>query len=254
MPTPWTLVERVDTPEGPLELRARGDRDLMILHAGRVLMSSRIHRSELMVAELGCAPILDRKAPRVLIGGLGLGFTLRAALDALPRNAKIVVAELNPVVVKWCQGPAAIVTKAAVKDPRVTLVVDDVTRLIRDAANGKTRPYDAIILDLYVGPIDSPDAHRHPLYGATITAAAHSALTDAGVYSVWGEDRSRSFEARLQKAGFTTEFVLSRGGGPRHAVYVAQKKKTPPKDEAAMAPGKRTSRPKGRGKAPGSVR
>lgn len=228
MPTPWTLVERVDTPEGPLELRARGERDLMILHAGRVLMSSRIHRSELMVAELGCAPILDRKAPRVLIGGLGLGFTLRAALDALPRSSKIVVAELNPVVVKWCQGPAAIVTKGAVKDPRVTLVVDDVTRLIRDAASGKTKPYDAIILDLYVGPLDARDAHRDPLYGTTITGHANAALTDGGVYAVWGEDRSRSFEARLQKAGFATEFVLSRGGGgPRHAVYVAQKTRTP---------------------------
>lgn len=237
MPTPWTLVERVDTPEGPLELRARGNpdpaagraanRDLMILHAGRVLMSSRIHRSELAVAELGCAPIADRPAPRVLIGGLGLGFTLRAALDALPAKARVIVAELNPVVVKWCEGPAASVTNNAVSERRVRVVVDDVTRLIRDAASGKAKPYDAIILDLYVGPSDSREGRggeRHPLYGNAITKAAHAALTEGGVYSVWGEDRSRSFEARLREHGFETEFVLARGGGPRHAVYVAKKK------------------------------
>ncbi len=224
MPTPWTLIERVDTPEGPLELRARGDRDLMILHAGRVLMSSRIHRSELAVAELGCAPIASRKAPRVLIGGLGLGFTLRAALDALPKTATLVVAELNPVVVKWCEGPAAVVTRSAVRDPRVKVVVDDVTRLTRDAASGKAKPYDAIILDLYVGPIDGRGADRHPLYGNAITALTHKALTVGGVYAIWGEDRSRSFEARLRDHGFEVEFTLARGGGPRHAVYVAQKK------------------------------
>lgn len=239
MPTPWTIIDRAETPEGPLELRARGNNDLMILHAGRVLMSSRIHRSELAVAELGCAPIADRKAPRVLIGGLGLGFTLRAALDALPKNASVVVAELNEAVVKWCQGPAATVTKNAAGDARAKVVVADVTRLIRDAANGKGKPFDAIILDLYVGPTDGRGARneqRHPLYGDTITKQVHTALTPGGVYAVWGEDRSRSFEARLGRTGFSTEFVLSRGGGPRHAVYVAQKK-------AAAGPGSRPSRP-----------
>ena len=225
MPTPWTLLERAVTPDGVLELRARGERDLMISHDGRVLMSSRIHRSELAVAELGCAPIADRKAPRVLIGGLGLGFSLRAALDALPATAKVTVAELNPVVVRWCEGPAAIVTQGAVKDRRVRVVIDDVTRCIRAAASGKEKPYDAIILDLYVGPIDGRNAHRHPLYGDAITAAAHAALSEGGVYAVWGEDRSRSFEQRLERAGFASRFVLARGGGPRHAVYVAEKKK-----------------------------
>lgn len=224
MPTPWTLIDRVDTPEGPLELRARGERDLMILHAGRVLMSSRIHRSELAVAELGCAPIVNRPAPRVLIGGLGLGFTLRAALDALPKKARVVVAELNEAVAKWCNGPAAIVTKNAVNDPRVSVVIGDVTRVIRDAAHGKTKPFDAIIVDLYVGPLDGKNAHRHPLYGNTITQHVHAALADGGVYAVWGEDRSRSFEARLQQTGFDVSYTLSRGGGPRHSVYVALKK------------------------------
>lgn len=225
MPTPWTLIDRVDTPEGPLELRARGERDLMILHAGRVLMSSRIHRSELALATLGCAPIADRPAPRVLIGGLGLGFTLRAALDALPKKARVIVAELNPTVVKWCEGPAAIVTKNAVGDARVKVVVADVTRLIRDAATGKDKAYDAIIVDLYEGPRDGRNAHRDPLYGNVITQQVHTALTDRGVYAVWGEERSRSFEARVAAAEFEIRYERSRGGGPRHAVYVAQKRK-----------------------------
>jgi len=225
MPTPWTLIERVDTPEGPLELRSRGERDLMILHAGRVLMSSRIHRSELLLATLACAEVADRPAPRVLIGGLGLGFTLRAALDALPKKARVVVAELNPTVVKWCEGPAAIVTKNAVGDARVKVVVADVTRLIRDAATGKEKPYDAIVVDLYEGPRDGRNAHRDPLYGNVITKQVHAALTDGGVYAVWGEEQCRSFEARLQASEFDVRYERSRGGGPRHAVYVARKKK-----------------------------
>jgi spermidine synthase len=225
MPTPWTLIDRVDTPEGPLELRARGERDLMILHAGRVLMSSRIHRSELALATLGCAPIADRPAPRVLIGGLGLGFTLRAALDALPKKARVVVAELNATVVKWCEGPAAIVTKSAVRDPRVKVEIANVTRLIREAATGKTKPFDAIILDLYEGPRDGRTAHRDPLYGNAITEQVHAALADRGVYAVWGEERCRSFESRLEAGDFEIRYERSRGGGPRHAVYVAQKKK-----------------------------
>lgn len=225
MPTPWTLIERVETPEGPLELRARGERDLMILHAGRVLMSSRIHRSELLLATLGCAPVAERPAPRVLIGGLGLGFTLRAALDALPKKARVVVAELNTAVVKWCDGPAAIVTNRATGDSRVKVVVADVTRVIRDAAAGKEKPFDAILLDLYEGPRDSRFAHRDPLYGNIITQQVNAALTDGGVYAVWGEEKSRGFEARLIAADFDVRYERSRGGGPRHAVYVAQKKK-----------------------------
>src|SRR5947209_6254829 len=126
MPRPFTLIDSVPTPEGPLELRVRGEGDFMITIAGRVLMSSHLHRSEVAVAELGVAPIRKRPSPRVLIGGLGLGFTLRAALDALPRGASVVVAELNPAVVRWCQGPCATLTNHALSDPRVTVVEGDV--------------------------------------------------------------------------------------------------------------------------------
>jgi spermidine synthase len=225
MPRPWALIEQVNTPEGSLELRRRGDRDFMITIAGRVLMSSNIHGSEVAVAELGCEKVRDRRAPRVLIGGLGLGFTLRAALDSLPKDAHVTVAELNPAVVRWCKGPAATITNAAVDDPRVQVFEGDVTHEIRRVSAQKDAPrWDAIILDLYVGPGDSAHGNTDPLYGRAILERTHKALSDGGVYAVWGEDPDPAFERRMQRAGFETQLVRTKGNGPRHAVYVATKR------------------------------
>src|SRR5262245_43862026 len=123
------------TRDGLLELRQRGESDFMILIGGRVLMTSMITSSELALAERGCALVADRPAPRVLIGGLGLGFTLRAALDALPSSAQVVVSELNPKVAEWCRGPAAELTNHAASDPRVRIAVGDVMNEIRRVAN-----------------------------------------------------------------------------------------------------------------------
>jgi spermidine synthase len=223
MPRPFTLIESVLTPEGPLELRKRGESDFMISIAGRVLMTSNIHRSELAVAELGCAPIRERKRARVLIGGLGLGYTLRAALEALQPDAQVVVCELNPAVVRWCEGPARALTDGAVGDARVKVVVGDVTATIREvAANPKSPRFDAIILDLYVGPGASGHETR-ALYGREILARTHEALSPGGVYAVWAEDPSPPFEQRLAQLGFAAELKRVKGGGPRHAVYLAQK-------------------------------
>jgi spermidine synthase len=220
MPRPWRLIERVETPEGPLELRQRDTRDFMISVGGRVLMSSIIHRSESLIAELGCAHARQRSAPRVLIGGLGLGFTLRAALDVLPASARVVVAELNPVVVAWGRGPLRELTGDALEDPRVEVVVGDVTQVIREAAGTQRERFDAIILDLYLGPSQGPAAARHPLYGQAILAATVKALRARGSYTVWGEDPDPSFERRMIAAGLRTEVVRNRGGGPRHVLYV----------------------------------
>jgi spermidine synthase len=223
MPRPFVLVDSVDTPEGRLELRKRGDRDFMITVGSRVLMSSAIHRSELAVAELGCAPIKTRKAPRVLIGGLGLGYTLRAALDTLPATAQVVVAELNEPVVRWCRGPAAVLTGDALADPRVSVVVGDVTHSIRRVARDPAeRRFDAIVLDLYVGPGASAHETR-ALYGREILQRTSEALSPGGVYAVWGEDPSPAFEQRLRASGFAAELLRVKGGGPRHAVYLARK-------------------------------
>ncbi|MDB4987101.1 MAG: putative SAM-dependent methyltransferase [Myxococcaceae bacterium] len=219
MPRAFTLLERVDTPEGPLELRQSGPH-FMITIGARVLMSSQLTRSETAVAKLGCEPIRTRPQPRVLIGGLGLGFTLRAALDMLPQKARVEVAELNPVVERWCRGPLAILTHNAVADRRVQIRLGDVTRPIRDA----TARYDAIILDLYLGPQDPQRGQIDPLYGLEILTKTHAALTASGVYAVWSEEPNKLFEERLRRVGFSVQLVRPQGGGPRHAVYLASKK------------------------------
>ncbi len=223
MVRPFKLVDSTDTAEGLLELRQRGERDFMISIAGRVLMSSHIHRSETAVAELACAALSGRKSPRVLIGGLGLGFTLRAALDALPSNAHVVVAELTPAVSRWCREHVGHLTEHALSDSRVRLVEGDVTQEIRDVAHDPRRPrFDAIVLDLYLGPSDA-DPASGPLYGRQILADTAAALSPGGAYAVWSEEPSRKFEKRLRDASFSVERVRTEGGGPRHAVYVAKK-------------------------------
>lgn len=197
----------------------------MITVGKRVLMSSMIHRSEVAVAERACDTIRNRPAPRVLIGGLGLGYTLRATLNNVPKAASVQVAELNPVVEKWCRGPLAVLTKNAVADKRVQVVLGDVTTLIRKAAAAGAPKYDAIILDLYVGPGTLPKGKRDPLYGGEILRATFAALTPGGVYTVWSEEPNESFESRLTYAGFRGELIRAKDGGPRHAVYRAIKPK-----------------------------
>jgi spermidine synthase len=226
VPRAFTLIDRVETPEGPLELRKRGERDFMITLNGRVLMSSLIHRSEVAVAELACAQIRSQRAPRVLVGGLGLGFTLRAALDALPKTARVQVAELNAAVKTWCEGPLADLTGKAALNKRVSVVIEDVTACVRRAAQVGAERFDAIIVDLYEGPRDLKPGQRDALYGTEILRHTHAALTEGGVYAVWAEDPNAAFEQRLRAVGFQVEYSRVRGGGPRHAVYVAKKRKT----------------------------
>lgn len=216
MPSPWTLVDSVATKEGALELRRRND-EWMISIAGRVLMSSAIHRSEDLVATLALSEIRDVANPRVIIGGLGLGFTLRAALDALPRTAEVTVAELNPRVVDWCRGPVAPAIRNALDDPRVRVEVGDVMAFIR-----RSKGIDAIVVDLYEGPRALPKGQIDPLYGSRALDAVADALSVGGVYSVWSEDPYPPFESRLRAAGFDVERKLAGRGGPRHAVYVAR--------------------------------
>jgi spermidine synthase len=221
VPRPWKLLESVDTDEGLLELRRRGEHDYAILIAGRMLMISNAHRSEDAVATLGCTPIAHRAAPRVLVGGLGLGYTLRAVLDTLPPTATVVVAELNPVVVSWCQGPLASLTGDALGDPRVEVVIGDVMVEVRRAAGGTERErFDAVVLDLYLGPDDTALAHTDPLYGSCALADMKKALTPGGVLAVWGEDPNRRYLRRMRDAGFQATMTHTQPPGPRHAVYV----------------------------------
>lgn len=223
MTRPWETLDAVDTEEGRLELRRRGA-DHVITVAGRVLMSSMAHLTEVAVAEMACREVARRERPMVLIGGLGMGFTLRAALDTLPRNARVVVAEINEAVVRWCRGPLARLTGNALKDPRASVVMEDVSLVIgRDGGrDGGRGGFDAIILDLYEGPREAARAEGDPFYGREALRRTHEALTSKGVFAVWSEDSDAAFEKRLRAAGFNVERRKPGKGGPRHAVYLAR--------------------------------
>lgn len=215
MTRPWETLDAVDTAEGRLELRRRGD-DHVITVAGRVLMSSMAHLTEVAVAEMACREVAGREKPRVLIGGLGMGYTLRAALDSLPKTARVVVAEINEVVVRWCRGPLAGLTNNALRDPRASVVLEDVARVIERGG------FDAIILDLYEGPREAARAEGDPFYGREALRRTRDALTPRGVFAVWSEDPDAAFEKRLRAAGFDVERRKPGKGGPRHAVYLAR--------------------------------
>ncbi len=223
MARPWRLIDSIDTDEGLLELRQRGETDFLITIAGRVLMNSSGNLSEIALAKLACESLENKKKPRVLMGGLGMGFTLKAALDTLPADAEVVVAELNPIVVKWCRGPLAPLTDGAVDDPRVKVVIDDVAAVIRLAAQpGQGNRFAAIILDLYEGPYEGDRGYGEYLYGQRAIALSRSALQAGGVFAVWSEDPDKAFEKRLHAARFTVNRQRP-GRGSRHVVYIARK-------------------------------
>ena len=218
MARPWQTIESVDTGEGVLELRKRGDKDYLITIAGRVLMNSTANRSEILLSGLTYNSLKNKETPRLLIGGLGMGYTLRAALDKLPDDARVVVAELNPVVVKWCRGPIAHLTDGAINDSRVLIETADVAVIIQKSDN----EFDAIILDLYEGPFEAVKERMAHLYGADALRRSSSALVPGGVFAVWSEDPDKAFEKRLVQAGFTFQRHCPPRGN-RHIVYIAKK-------------------------------
>lgn len=222
MAQPWKTISCIATDEGPLELRQRGERDFLIMIGTQVLMNSLSNRSEVVLGQLGCGHMKEQTEPRVLVGGLGMGFTLRAVLDSLPISARVVVAELNPVVGDWCRGPLSNLTDNAVSDPRVALEIGDVAALIRRSATdgGKNR-FDAIVLDLYRGPHAKTDPRNDPLYGSRAIDNARAALNPGGVLAVWGEAYDEGFDKRLKNAGFTVTTRRPGRGGLRHVVFLA---------------------------------
>jgi spermidine synthase len=222
----WQTVDRASTPEGPLELRRRGreeDAEYVIALGGRVLMNSAAHRSEDAVAEVACRPLAGRPRPRVLLGGLGMGYTLRAALDILPSTARVHLVEIDPVIVGWCRGPLAPLTGGAVDDPRVELEIADVAAVL---ARAREPAFDAIILDLYEGPRAGERAgggEDDPLWGRRALENARAALSPGGVLAVWSEDPDAAFEKRLAAVGFSMARLRPGRGGPRHVVYAARR-------------------------------
>lgn len=221
MALPWKILDQFITEdEGVLELRQRGKGDFLITVGSQILMNSKAQRSEIALGKLGCKSLLKHPAPRVLVGGLGMGITLRAVLDDLPDTAQIIVAELNPKVHEWCLKFLAELTAGAAIDPRVTVEIADVAELIQKSPKASL---DAIILDLYRGPGPQTDQQNDPIYGSRAIAHTHAALKSGGVFSVWGENPDSGFAGRLASAGFTVRCERPGKGGYRHAVWIAKK-------------------------------
>lgn len=226
MAQPWNVLQSVKTADGVIELRQRGERDFLITVNGLVLMNSSLHRSEVALGAAACGHLKAQAGPRVLVGGLGMAFTLRAVLDQLPATASVVVAELNPVVLEWCRGPLAPLTEQAAADPRVSVEIADVADVIRRSAIDRKR-FDAVVLDLYTGPHAKSQKIEDPLYGAIAIEMTKAALNPGGVFAVWGENYDQGFDKRLRAAGFSVTCDRPGRGGLRHVVYLARLQSRP---------------------------
>ncbi|WP_375428524.1 spermidine synthase [uncultured Sphingomonas sp.] len=217
--TPRELVGMAAVPGGgELKLFRRGVDHTIVLDRNE-LMNSRMSGSEEALATMTCERLAGRVAPHLLIGGYGMGFTLRAALAVLGADARVTVAELVPGIVEWARGPMADLTAGCLDDARVTLVEDDVAALIR-AGRGA---YDAILLDVDNGPDGLTRAGNDRLYSATGLAAAWGALKVGGVLAVWSAGPDPRFSRRMGEAGFATQEEVvrarSNGKGPRHVIW-----------------------------------
>ena len=219
---PRTLVGTASVPGGEqLRLFRRGD-DFMIVLDRNELMNSRMSGSEEALAELTCARLGNRASPRLLIGGYGMGFTLRAALRALPAGASVTVAELVPEIVGWARGPMAELTGGSLDDPRVAIVERDVVDLIGEGSGA----WDAILLDVDNGPdaITTPGNDR--LYSSQGLSRAKTALMPGGLLAIWSAAPDPAFSRRLKSGGFAVEEIAvrarSNGKGARHTIWIAR--------------------------------
>lgn len=218
---PWTLLDTAQIPGGgELRLMRRGT-EFSIKLGQNELMNSRLSGSEEALATLACRRIQARDKPRMLIGGLGMGFTLRAALAVLGPKAEIVVAELVPSVVAWARGAMAEMFGESLTDRRVTIREEDVSQIIRSARAA----YDTILLDVDNGPEGLTRESNDALYDLKGLTAARVALRPGGVLAVWSSGPNPRFTQRLRKAGFDVNEVPVRANGPRggarHVIWIA---------------------------------
>tara|TARA_R110000868_G_scaffold32759_30_gene119397 strand:- start:2321 stop:2992 length:672 start_codon:yes stop_codon:yes gene_type:complete len=222
--TPREFLGSAAVPGGQQLMLYRRGGDFMIVLDRNELMSSRMSGSEKALALMTIERLAGRKAPHLLIGGYGMGFTLRAALGVLGQDARITLAELVPEIIDWARGPMAELADGCLDDPRVELLMGDVVPVI---AAGRAC-YDAILLDVDNGPDGLTAAANDRLYSATGLAAARAALTPGGILSVWSAGSDDAFTRRLSSAGFAVDEVAVRardnGKGPRHVIWFAQKR------------------------------
>ncbi len=222
--TPRELIGTAKVPGGEdLRLFRRGG-DFMIVLDRNELMNSRMSGSEEALATMTCERLAGRAAPHLLIGGYGMGFTLRAALAMLGKDARLTVAELVPEIIAWARGPMVELAAGCLDDPRVHLIHGDVARVI----DAEPRCYDAILLDVDNGPDGLTRDQNDRLYSARGLAAAKNALRPGGVLAVWSAAPDNAFARRLGEAGFAVEEVAVRargnGKGPRHVIWFATKR------------------------------
>lgn len=212
---PWLTIAEAKMGPSTLSLRQRGD-EFMVLVDGRSLMGSRQHGSEEALAQTGCER-LPSISPTVLVGGLGFGFTLRAALDALPPHAEVVVAELSPAMVEWNQGVLADLAGRPLEDPRVVLEIADVSKVVKT----KAERFDVILLDVDNGPFAISQPNNADLYDLVGLSYLYRALKPKGRLVVWSAGADKRYEQRLSDAGFAVR-VVGTGKG-RHVLFVGDK-------------------------------
>lgn len=228
---PWELLAEARTPDGTLLSLTRRDTELVIMAGGKILMSSRMHGSEEAMAEMACKRLGLRLGEGglpslggvcVLVGGLGLGYTLRATLDLLPADATVVVSELIPAIVEWHSGPLAVLADKPIADRRVQVEVKDVIATLRSSPGR----FDAILLDIDNGPEAFTESSNAGLYNDRGIATIRAALKPGGVLAVWSAWEDRRFEQRLKYAGFKVEVERVRArlkkGGPRHTIFLGR--------------------------------
>jgi spermidine synthase len=219
---PWELLGEARMSDGTDLKLQRRDREYVIFAAGKILMSSRMHGSEEALAAFACERASTAASPAILIGGLGMGFTLRATLDLLPADATVVVVELQPAVVAWNRGPLGPLADHPLDDARVRLEDGDVFATIRASRNR----FDAVLLDVDNGPDAFTTSTNAGLYGDDGLAAIRRALKPGGLLAVWSAWEDRKFEQRLRYGGFTVKVERVRArlkhGGPRHTIFIGQ--------------------------------
>lgn len=219
---PWELLGEARTPEGTHMTLTRRGSEYMILADGKDLMSSRMKGSEEELARLGCERACKLESPCVLVGGLGMGFTLRATLDVLPSEATVVVAELMPAVVEWNRGALAALADRPLADRRTKVEIGDVAVTLRQ---GRAR-FDAVLLDVDNGPAAFTQASNSGLYDNAGLRMVRDSLKPGGVLAVWSAWDDRKFEHRLRHHGFEIEThrvrARLRQGGPRHTIFLGR--------------------------------
>ena len=218
---PRELVGIAEVPGGPPLRLVRHGGDFIIMLDRNELMSSRMSGSESALGAMTCERLRDPSRARILIGGYGMGFTLRAVLKALGPAAHVVVAELVPGIIEWARGPLAALTEDCLEDPRVEIRIDDVATLIESGKGG----YDAVLLDVDNGPDGVTRQANDGLYSVRGLERARAALRPGGVLAIWSAGADAAFTKRLKQSGFAVDEVRVRarenGKGPTHTIWFA---------------------------------